>query len=678
MTDSSLTKDLCGSYRLLLLYFSIGLPGSIHAQRLDWDANQLYTTCVTDQLQWSSTEKSITLQRGMLIEDDGPAAGYSYHPNVERLTPKVRIKKELLIDNPSASKATLLVARGGALQCTVNGQPIKLGPAQKCGNYWQQYIIPPKVLQKGKNEIVLWGTGQIWIARDDERAMGSRNPGPPPNRSAKSGDGGKTWSDTQLGSKDNLDGEYYVRLFLDQYRTKGVLTSPVIDVGNLSQQPIAPPIKAVGPIRIDVNGNTGKHGRIDIRTRSGSTPIPDKKHWSNWQSSTKPQGRFLQFEVTLSTKNASYSPTLKGITIQAEIQLDAKWTKNIQIIKYDNPRIVRSSIPFEDESFTHPKLKQFRKQFRLDSLTDGAKNEFELITRLAKWSSEQWKKGHLGEAYPLWNALEILKQHRDGNPVGGFCLQYNLVLLQACESFGIAGRVLSLGPGNRTDLIRSGHEVIELWSNDYRKWVYVDGNHALYVVDEKTKTPLSLLELHQRQSVALTNREHRPVKIVHVGAGESPWTDFTNKIPFIELRLIPRSNFLEQKSPLPLNQGMRGWFWTGHYVWAGERNSARRLYPHRVQKRDNWEWTLNQAHVWLGATKEPGVLRVHLETQTPSFESFIAQIDNEKSQRISSGWLWKLRKGKNRLRVYPRNVAGREGIPTDIALKSLIPTRNER
>ena len=70
--------------------------------------------------------------------------------------------------------------------------------------------------RKGKNEIVLRGTGKVWIARDDERPPADS---PSPNRSAKSVDGGKTWNDARLGTKDDLDGEYYVRLFLDQHST---------------------------------------------------------------------------------------------------------------------------------------------------------------------------------------------------------------------------------------------------------------------------------------------------------------------------------------------------------------------------------------------------------------------------------------------------------------------------
>src|SRR5690606_27374070 len=133
------------------------------------------------------------------------------------------------------------------------------------------------------------------------------------------------------------------------------------------------------------------------------------------------------------------------------------------------------------------------------------------------------------EAYPPWNALEILRAHADGTPVGGFCQQYNLVFLQACESYGLAGRAVSLGPGDGGVPLRGGHEVVEIWSNEHRKWVYVDGNHAWYFVDRQSGEPLSLWELRRRQLAAFDKRPHRPVRLVRIVDTGEPWTDLTSK-----------------------------------------------------------------------------------------------------------------------------------------------------
>ena len=90
----------------------------------------------------------------------------------------------------------------------------------------------------------------VWIARDDEYSAGSRTRTQHPNRSAKSTDGGETWDDKRLGTAGNVDGEYYARIFFDCYRQQGSLLLPVVDVGQDKGDAIAPPLTAVGRVRV--------------------------------------------------------------------------------------------------------------------------------------------------------------------------------------------------------------------------------------------------------------------------------------------------------------------------------------------------------------------------------------------------------------------------------------------
>ena len=138
---------------------------------------------------------------------------------------------------------------------------------------------------------------------------------------------------------------------------------------------------------------------------------------------------------------------------------------------------------------------------------------------------------------------------------------------------------------------------------------------------------------------------------------------------FLELRLIPRSNFLDERAPLPLNQGMRGWFWSGHHAWTDADYPASLLYANRVSDRRNWEWTLNQARYTLEATPSPGELRVHLETETPGFDTFLADIDGGGAKAVRSGFTWRLHAGMNQLEVQARNVAGRIGPPSRVVVE---------
>src|SRR5690606_2723878 len=128
------------------------------------------------------------------------------------------------------------------------------------------------------NQIVLAGSGKLWIARSDEYPEGTTSP----NRSARSSDGGRTWETDQLADADGVDGEYYVRLFLDQHTSQGSLRLPVIDLGNLAERPIAAPVSAIRSVKVRAATELNEAGKVRLRTRTGSTFVPDAEHWSAW------------------------------------------------------------------------------------------------------------------------------------------------------------------------------------------------------------------------------------------------------------------------------------------------------------------------------------------------------------------------------------------------------------
>ncbi len=651
-------------------------PRLVSAETLSLNAQTLWEKAVTRHVQLSAEGSSLELSNGELFEDDGPAAGYSYHPNLERLSEKNWIKKTLIIPNPQTRKATLLVGGKGRFQIAVNGQSQHITPTGTVGNYWQSFALPPNVLKAGKNEFVISGSGSVWIARDDEFAFGSRTRTHHPNRSAKSSDAGQTWNDQKLGTANDVDGEYYVRVFLDHHQTRGSLLLPVLDFGNLKGDLIAPAIRSLGPIRIRAKWAAGKDGQVVIKTRFGSRPVFDAGTWSNWQELPKIQiagnplqGRYLQVQIELNTRDPLHTPKLQQLVIESNTKPTSEWTKTLTVLENQNQSITRSAVPFEYEPFDHPGLSALREQYKLDEVVKDAKTEWELMTRLAVWSSGLWERGHLKDVYPAWDAREILKPHADGKPIGGFCQQYNLVFLQACESFGIPGRAVSISQGIGPYKIKGGgHEVVELWSNQFQKWVYLDGNMAWYAMDVKREVPLSLWELRRRQLAMLSHQPTPAIRVVELKDGPKHWTGLDQWPPFAELRLIPRSNFLAKRSPLPLNQGMRGWFWTGHVVWTDDASPAKPLYGNRVTNSRNWNWSLNQVHLIITAGETPGELQIDFDTQTPGFDTFLVAVDNGNPKPAATGFRWKLHAGKNHLKVWPRNIQAREGIPSEVVL----------
>ena len=675
--------------RLLTIFlavpFGIWFAPMAGASSLRLEAARLFDQSVTRDLRLSPERGAIELEVGELFEDDGPASGHSYQKpeNLETLTPQTWLKKELLIPNPQARAAYLVVLSEEPFQALINGVPQDLGPNLSGRKLHRAYAFDPGLLRAGRNEIILKGSGNVQIARDDEFALGSRTRTRHPNRSAKSTDGGKTWDYDHLGPDGKLDGEYGVRVFLEHYLPKGSLTMPVLDAGNLEGKAVGAPVTQTGPIQVAVEAEPGPAGGLVVRARTGDSYVPTAGHWSDWQVLgesggvvQRPRGRYAQIALELAAGDPLRSPALRSVRVEASPLCPDDWTARVRVLEQHNEEIVRTSIPFEYEPLDHPHLKELRRQYKLDEVVQGAQGELELMLRLAQWANNYWDwPEHIGDCYPRYDALDILKPYRDGKPTGGFCLQFNLVFLQACESFGLPGRAISISQGRWAEKHPGGgHEIVEIWSNEWKKWVYADGALAWYIVDEKTGVPLNMLDLRQRQLQTFRGEPVQPVRVVDAERTRNKqflWNGLGGPAPlnyYLELRMIPRSNFLEEQSPLPLNQGTAEWSWTGHYVWTDAEVPAGWLFSHRVSKRRDFEWTLNQAHYVLEPAKEPGAFRVHLDTETPSFESFLAELDGGPKLAVSSGFTWTLHPGKNQLRVRPRNVLGREGIPSWIGL----------
>jgi len=653
------------------------------ANTLHWKVQQICQHAVTRDISISEDGSALELQSGEVFQDDGPASGFSYKPNKEVLSAGVEIRKQLVISDPRANKAMLLVGHGGGLEVEVNGAPQKLGaPRTAFLGAWQVYEMDPSALRVGVNDIVIHGDGTIWIARADDSYSEL------PHRSARSTDGGKSWRVDGLGPEGNIAGEYYVRIYLEHYRSSGSILLPVMDVANLEENPLAPPLSAPGPLRISFSTAPDSKGTVSVRVRSGTTYVPGPGTWSGWMALDRDgnlkelQGRFVQVEVTLSTSDPRVTPKLNEITVTTAPKLEKDWTQAIKVVDFHNETIVRTSLPFRYESFTQPKLKELRERYRLDEVVGDAKTDLEMISRLAAWSSKQWKwmEWHLDEYYPPWDAIEILQRQPDGKPVGGFCQQYNVLFLQACESFGFVGRDISISCGTLGRPTEVGHEAVEIWSNQLRKWIWIDGMYAYYPEDSLTGVPLSLWEVRRRQLLLLRGEKAESARIVHVAdpillpsmpawlRAAFQWHALDGDMSFAELRLIPRSNFLDERWPLPLNNGKGAWTWSGFEVWTDRNVPAELVHPNLVTQDNNFEWTLNQAHFALEPGDKPREFLVHLDTETPGFEKYVAEIDGGEKSSVAAIFPWKLHEGRNRLKVWPQNSAGRDGVASWIDL----------
>jgi hypothetical protein len=142
-----------------------------------------------------------------------------------------------------------------------------------------------------------------------------------------------------------------------------------------------------------------------------------------------------------------------------------------------------SPFSLHEDDFHHPRLELLRRRERLDDVVAGAKTQFETIVRLRAWARRQWESG-ADFYYPPWDAVEILDLAREHDN-RGFCAQYAVVFLQACQSLGIHARYVDL----------PGHFTVAVWSDDYDRWVAMDPTNDVHY--ERDGLPLRGRDLYR-------------------------------------------------------------------------------------------------------------------------------------------------------------------------------------
>lgn len=665
-------------------------------------------------LRFDRQNNTIVLDNTVLIEDDAPAKGVpeGYDENglewQESLKKGIVIKKILLVEDARAFSGRLVF---NAVEMNGNTEPLHLslngtGFTRNASQFaaplarqftmgewdrWYYVDLPVGALKNGENEMLMWteSTDVSWrvlIALDQEYKRGSIVRTSHPNRSMKSSDSGVTWSDTSLGTTDSVDGEYAVRISLDRYVPEGDYVSPIIDIISGDD-----PLKrktAINSITwhadIDTPGETVAAAFI----RFGESPLPGHPSWTGWvpfkigEAITKFSGkRYLQWKVALSTANPLTTPCIRGFSAAAEWEDASPHTgAGLTVHAVRNGRVTRGSYHFAYEDLEHRGLTKLRKRFKLDKIVRGAATEFEVMARLLHWA---YRIPVTSDRYS-WNWNDVVRYEKGKRRMPGLhedypkrrrdamCLYSNQALIGALLSFGFQARHVNI----HSEAL-SGHEVTEVWSNDYNKWIHLDATRDYYYFDPDTGIPLNVLEVHDRLAEAVPRIEtlHRPfwpeigpevVAHVRIGyrEGDNPFSVAEDAVHIIGImgyfRIIPRNDFLSNPLPVPVHTGATMWGWDGFLNHYDEKFPKRYEYQCQTDRPLDFYEPLNQAEVFLSETDNPGELLVEVDTFTPGgFDTFLVRInDGPWEVQKDNAWTWRIHGGIQTLEVRTRNIRG--------------------
>ena len=675
---------------------------------IEMDADLLYQNSIS---QWVSlTSDGISPLLHTLVEDDAPGHGYASQGGggAETIKGDVILKKVLVLDEAPRDTAFLVALfypleppepnSGAQIRFSVNGNLLDYA----LQHFWTKVPVPPEFLQAGPNTITVQTKDSstaftTYLSVDENFKLGSDTRTHHPNRSAKSTDGGRSWDDQNLGNGNDLDGEYPIRLLLQQPPETPWVRTSVIDLAvGAAEQGIKLPATDI-QATIQVIGS-GKAWSGVIVFRSGANPYVDGG-WSDWTPVLSGHeqdvtSRYGQYELRFAA-NAKDN-TLNGIRIMTSYrQPKHRSTSFWKVNELTNHSRISSSFQFAYENPRHPQLQELRQHYQLDDVVAGAQTELDTFRTLSSWVAGQWDWYLLppDREIKTWNALDILDPGPSGDARGGYCLHYAITYMQALQSFGFPARIV-----NANYSIWSGHEMTEVWSRELGKWILMDANFDIHFLDAATGIPMNALELHdhflahyypggeaidrndwsRRAFMERTERVGKPDDIIGVvggGARGGTLTKYEWWRPPLELspycggfgflntgyfRILPRSDFLSHPTPIPVNHGRTHWGWDGYYCWTDDQTPPSQEHKIFTSRPADLYWNLNQVDFTL-TRLDSNLVRVDFSSNLSPGAVIQLSVDDEIQTPKANTAFWELKTGVNTLRLWVRDVFGRPG-----------------
>ena len=166
----------------------------------------------------------------------------------------------------------------------------------------------------------------------------------------------------------------------------------------------------------------------------------------------------------------------------------------VEILAYDNGDVSPWMEFFTFDSPKHPKIVQFRTEYKLDEVIKDAKTDIQRAALLEKWVAGNLKFGTPApDVFNDWSTVALLGRVKKGQVV--WCGQAAMIFQQACLAMGIPSRFIELGLEDRP----ACHFTTEVFLREQGKWAVVDATplkdfEVYYTVDG---VPQSALEMHR-------------------------------------------------------------------------------------------------------------------------------------------------------------------------------------
>lgn len=126
-------------------------------------------------------------------------------------------------------------------------------------------------------------------------------------------------------------------------------------------------------------------------------------------------------------------------------------------------------------------------------------SELQIVLSALKWVHSQWEHDGMNQPPAQYRALDILKSVHEQNQKYR-CVEYGIVLSEMLQAYGFITRTIGL----RTSEVAyggfgQGHVAMEVWLNEFNKWIFLDPQFGIYLTANEAQIPLNFYESYQQK-----------------------------------------------------------------------------------------------------------------------------------------------------------------------------------
>lgn len=318
----------------------------------------------------------------------------------------------------------------------------------------------------------------------------------------------------------------------------------------------------------------------------------------------------------------------------------------IDVVEYDN--YDGDTLEADWGDISRPEMDTLRDRYQLHSVIEKGATELDKMKLLLAWVTSRWQHDGTKMA-PERTALAILREVEKGKRF--CCANYADVFDDCMNALGYPTRFVGLRQDDIAYARGAGHGCIEVWSNQYQKWIVLDAqNDAWWELDGR---PLNADECHQ----LLVNGREKELEFV----GPEGRRDDLQKAEWCQYFYHVAYGVAGGGSlTLVTDTVLPELIFQGRFEVTEFTDDYDRVYPR-----------LNQTKISFRHDPDRPLdsLDVILAHTMPYFDKFLVRIDQSEWTETEAGFQWALHEGINTIEAKAVNAAGVEGRTSRIVLQ---------